>query len=108
MTCIALGTAKESAIIPKSTKTIDIHDLCGDCSLLESAALIARSDVVLTIDTGPMHIAAALGRPLVAISCHPLGADPDHVNAPERFRPGIPHGEPGSAPNTNSGMRGGV
>ena len=87
MTCIALGTADESALTPPSTDSTTIHNHCGHYSLLESAALIACSDVVLTNETGPMHIAAALNRPLVAVSCHPEGGDPDHVNAPERFGP---------------------
>ena len=32
-----------------------------------------------------MHIAAALGKSGVVISCHPIGADEDHANSPKRF-----------------------
>jgi ADP-heptose:LPS heptosyltransferase len=35
--------------------------------LLESAALMARLDVLVTGDTGPMHLASALGTPVVAV-----------------------------------------
>ena len=38
-------------------------------------------------DTGPMHIAAALGVPVVEISCHPIFESKKHHNAPERFGP---------------------
>jgi heptosyltransferase I len=42
-------------------------NLVGRTSLAQLAALIERADLVIANDTGPMHIAAALGRPLVAL-----------------------------------------
>ncbi|MBS0210546.1 MAG: glycosyltransferase family 9 protein [Planctomycetes bacterium] len=50
----------------------------GQFSLLGSAELFARASVVVTGDTGPMHIAAAVGVPIVAL----LGA-----TAPARTGP---------------------
>jgi heptosyltransferase I len=41
-------------------------DLSGGTSLPQLAAVLARADVVLANDTGPLHLAAALGRPVVA------------------------------------------
>jgi lipopolysaccharide heptosyltransferase I len=41
-------------------------DLTGKTTLRQTIALIERADLVIANDTGPMHIAAALGRPLVA------------------------------------------
>lgn len=41
--------------------------LCGKTSLRETTALLERASVVVANDTGPMHIASALGRPLVSI-----------------------------------------
>lgn len=41
-------------------------NLAGRTTLNQLVALIARSAVVISNDSGPMHIAAALGRPLVA------------------------------------------
>lgn len=43
-----------------------IRDLMGRTTLPQLAALLARADVVLANDTGPLHLAAALGRPVVA------------------------------------------
>lgn len=37
------------------------------CDLRQLASAIAHADIVVSVDTGPMHIAAALNRPLVAI-----------------------------------------
>jgi lipopolysaccharide heptosyltransferase I len=41
-------------------------DVTGKTSLPHLAALLARADVMLANDTGPLHLAAALGRPVVA------------------------------------------
>ncbi len=42
-------------------------NLVGKCSLLESAAIVKNASVVLTGDTGLMHIAAAFRKPIVSI-----------------------------------------
>ncbi|HEB84657.1 MAG TPA: glycosyltransferase family 9 protein, partial [Bacteroidetes bacterium] len=42
-------------------------DLTGRITLREAAALLQRMRVVVTNDTGPMHIAAAVGAPVVAL-----------------------------------------
>jgi heptosyltransferase-2 len=53
----------------------------------ESAALTALSAAFLGMDSGPGHIAAAVGTPTAVISCHPKTGHPDHVNSPVRFAP---------------------
>lgn len=52
--------------IRSGTRTAPI-DLVGRTSLRELLALLARADRVVCQDSGPMHMAAALGRPLAAI-----------------------------------------
>ena len=42
-------------------------NLCGATSLPEMIEWVRLCDVMITNDTGPMHAAAALGRPLVAL-----------------------------------------
>ena len=42
-------------------------DLCGRTSLPQLAAVAARSDVVLSNDTGPLHLAVAAGARVVAV-----------------------------------------
>lgn len=44
-----------------------ILNLCGQTSLPEMIEIIRRCDLMITNDTGPMHAAAALGKPLVAL-----------------------------------------
>lgn len=42
-------------------------NLAGKTSLVQLAALLQRADLLVTGDSGPMHIAAAVGTPLIAI-----------------------------------------
>jgi heptosyltransferase-2 len=60
------------------------HDLSGRTTLRELMALLKLCRVLLTNDTGPMHVAAALGTPVVA----PFGS-----TSPELTGPGLP-GDP--------------
>ena len=59
-------------------------DLGGRFNLEETIAAVAMSDLVITNDSGPMHIAAALNKPQIAIfgATHPkLGFKPLNSNA---------------------------
>ncbi len=42
-------------------------DFTGTLNILELAALLERCDLMVTNDTGPMHLAAAVGRPVIAL-----------------------------------------
>ena len=53
-----------------------IVSLAGKLTVKEFGAVLARADTLLTCDTGPMHIGAALGTPLVVLSG---AADPDRT-----------------------------
>lgn len=46
---------------------IKIYNSCGKFNLSESAHLVQRARVVVSNDTGLMHIAAAFGRPIVSL-----------------------------------------
>lgn len=46
---------------------IAARDLCGALDLPELLALLAESDLLLSNDTGPVHLANALRRPVVAL-----------------------------------------
>ena len=42
-------------------------NLCGQTSVLESAAILSRASVFIGHDSGPMHLSAAVGTPCVGI-----------------------------------------
>jgi lipopolysaccharide heptosyltransferase II len=46
---------------------VPLHDLAGDLDLAELAALIALAPVLVTNNTGPSHLAAAVGTPVVCL-----------------------------------------
>jgi len=75
-------TAQISAALHASR--IVHHDLAGQTTLRELMALLKLCRVLLTNDTGPMHVAAALGTPVVV----PFGS-----TSPELTGPGLP-GDP--------------
>jgi len=81
-----LGSANEADFCQyiKSMTRDKSTDLSGRLSLKEVIGIIAISDAVITNDSGPMHIAAALGKRQVAIfgATHPLlGFRPLNDNA---------------------------
>ena len=72
-------TSKIASAIRDSQFTI--HNLAGKTSLRELMSLLKLCRVLLTNDTGPMHVAAALGTPVVV----PFGS-----TSPELTGPGLP------------------
>jgi heptosyltransferase-2 len=44
-----------------------VRVLCGETTLAELVGVLSRLRLLLTNDSGPMHVAAALGIPLVAV-----------------------------------------
>jgi len=59
---------------PKS----EIRNVCGQTSLRELMALLKGCRVLLTNDTGPMHVASALGTPVVV----PFGSTSPELTGP--------------------------
>jgi lipopolysaccharide heptosyltransferase I len=66
---VATGTESENDIVEniKNLADVSIANLTGKTSLTELVALLKTAKLVVTNDTGPGHIAAALGVPLVMI-----------------------------------------
>ena len=58
--------------------TQPVHDLAGKTSLRELMVLLKICRVVLTNDTGPMHVAAAVGTPVVV----PFGSTSPELTGP--------------------------
>lgn len=66
---VLIGGKNEKNISKQITKElkVDFIDLCGETSLDESADIMKNSKCVITPDTGMMHIAAALKKPIVSV-----------------------------------------
>ncbi len=67
LSLIAVGTESEAGLIQKlqNLSKVTIENFAGRTSLSELICLLKRSRLVVSNDTGPGHIAAALGTPLV-------------------------------------------
>ncbi len=63
-----IGSARERAVCDKVAGLAPgCVNLAGETALSELAAIIRRSTICLTNDSGPMHLAVALERPVVSI-----------------------------------------
>lgn len=63
---IFTGSTEESPLVEQIRSTIPgSHSLAGQLSLGQLAALIARAPLLISNNTGPAHIAAATGTPVV-------------------------------------------
>jgi heptosyltransferase-2 len=83
---LVFGSANDQQLCSHLTRLAggDVFNLAGQTSLREFMALLKLCRLLLTNDTGPMHVAAALGTPVVA----PYGS-----TSPELTGPGLP-GDP--------------
>jgi lipopolysaccharide heptosyltransferase I len=67
-TVVLVGTPDEAPLnaVVRQRLTGPCVDLTGRTTLPQLAAALARADAMLANDTGPLHLAVALGRPVVA------------------------------------------
>jgi lipopolysaccharide heptosyltransferase II len=65
------GSLEDRPLVERLEKSLQPDtpclDLCGQVDLVTLAAVLHRADLLVTGDTGPMHLASALGTPLVAV-----------------------------------------
>ena len=66
---VLLGGDNDRETGERIAEAVGAHviNLCGSLSINESAAVVEKAAVVLTHDTGLMHIAAAFKRPIVSV-----------------------------------------
>lgn len=81
-----LGSEKERELTQNimQSANMEVVDLCGKLSLYELISFIGQVDIIFSNDSGPMHIAAALQKPQIAVfgSTHPkLGFSPRNKHA---------------------------
>jgi heptosyltransferase-2 len=67
---VVLGSTKEVEIgdvIAAKAASAHVLNLCGKTALVDALDILAAADVALTNDSGLLHVAAALDRPVVAL-----------------------------------------
>lgn len=67
-TAFFIGTAEEAALAEAAARRLDgpSLNLAGRTSLPQLAAVLQHADLMLSNDSGPLHLAVALRRPVVA------------------------------------------
>lgn len=79
---IFIGSPKEAPFVRQILSgigsTSPIADMAGKTSLTELAGLMAESTALISTDSGPAHLANALGTPVIAL----FGAGDEHNTAP--------------------------
>ena len=64
---VLTGSPNEQSLTEALPASSAIINLVGKTTILQLGALLERCEVCLTCDSGPMHIAAAVGTPMVAL-----------------------------------------
>ncbi|MEE2940147.1 MAG: glycosyltransferase family 9 protein, partial [Planctomycetota bacterium] len=64
---VLTGGPEDRAAADEVARDLEVHDLVGRTNLPELWALCARSRAMVSADTGPMHLCAAVGTPTVAL-----------------------------------------
>jgi heptosyltransferase I len=74
---------REAAVGKKITQAVstNVTNLIGQTSLKQLAAVLARADCLLAPDTGPVHIAGAVGTPVVGL----YAVAPPQLSGPYRY-----------------------
>lgn len=91
---VIIGNEAEHVLGEELSKVLGkrVINAAGRTTLRQATALLKRSRLFVGHDSGPMHLAAAVGCPVIEISCHPEGGSTGHPNSPTRFGPwGVPH-----------------
>lgn len=85
---------KAEAIIRLSAKPIAIHNLAGKLSLNETIDELSKAEMVVSVNTGIMHIAAALGvrtiglhGPTSVVRWGPIGKEVTGIQSPRSCSP---------------------
>lgn len=86
---VLVGSTQEAELgeIIENCCTHGVVNLIGRTTVRQTIGVIGRCRLYVGNDTGPMHMASALGMPVVEISCHPANGSPGHERSPLRFGP---------------------
>lgn len=64
---LLVGASEERELTKSLPASLSVINLVGKTEILQLGALLERCEVCVTCDSGPMHIAAAVGTPTVAL-----------------------------------------
>ncbi len=65
----------------------NVQNLVGKTTLRQVSEIMLDSDLMVSNDSGLVHIAASLKLPCVVVSAHPVNGDPWNLHSPNRYHP---------------------
>ena len=80
----SLKTQETDLLFSKSTK---VFNLIGETDLSSIVLLMRSANLLVSNDSGLIHLASTLKLSTVVVSAHPLDGDPWHLNSPNRYHP---------------------
>jgi len=83
---ICSGAERASGELLQSMLTVESRLVSG-ARIREAAACVEASDLFIGPDSGPAHIAAAVGCWVLTVSPHPLNGAPDYPSSPVQWAP---------------------
>jgi ADP-heptose:LPS heptosyltransferase len=84
-TPLLIAGSGEEEIVQQITAASPSAAVMQEMPLGVVASVLSRCILFVGNDSGPMHLASALGLPVIEISCHPIGGQRGHENHPDRF-----------------------
>jgi ADP-heptose:LPS heptosyltransferase len=86
---LIIGSAADAAYCKDVVSAIgpSAISIAGQTNVRELIAIIHQAALFVGNDSGPAHIAGAVGTQTVVVSPFPLSCNQDHPNSPVRFRP---------------------
>lgn len=76
-----IGTAEEKQVndeLAARLPGVDVHNLAGELPPTQLAALLCKADLLISVDSGPAHLANAYGTPTIVL----FGPGDEHSTAP--------------------------
>jgi ADP-heptose:LPS heptosyltransferase len=90
MTILVIGSSPEYDLADAITRSRGLkksRNLAGRLTLLQLIGLLRRASLFVGNDSGPGHIAGALGIPTISLNAYAANARKDHHQSSERNRP---------------------
>jgi ADP-heptose:LPS heptosyltransferase len=93
LTVVLTGTPSETAVAIAVGRDLGnrVVNGAGKLSLLELIGLLRLARAFVGNDSGPGHIAGALGIPTISLHVQPKNSDPRHIKSPAHHRPAGPY-----------------
>jgi ADP-heptose:LPS heptosyltransferase len=83
MRSVLVGGPEFRGVVASMSNSQSLINTVGELSIRQLLAIIESANIVITTDSGPFHMAGALGKPIIGLF---RGRRPEHANRYPRAR----------------------